>query len=80
MSLPLSELSITKLEEVVLRLYNDNQCKLVNGKMFCKGKNVQPSPTNFHPQVLPYTTTLRKPTTKVFSGRKPYSQELTKNR
>ena len=43
-SLPLSELSITKLEEVVCRLYNDNQCKLVNDlryKMFCKGKNVQ---------------------------------------
>ena len=43
-SLPLSELSITKLEGVVCRLYNDNQCKLVNDlryKMFCKGKNVQ---------------------------------------
>ena len=43
-SLPLSELSIIKLEEVVCRLYNDNQCKLVNDqryKMFCKGKNVQ---------------------------------------
>ena len=43
-NLPLSELSIIKLEEVVCRLYNDNQCKLVNDlryKMFCKGKNVQ---------------------------------------
>ena len=42
--LPLNELSIIKLEEVVCRLYNDNQCKLVNDlryKMFCKGKNVQ---------------------------------------
>ena len=36
-NLPLSELSIIKLEEVVCRLYNDNQCKLVNDlryKMF----------------------------------------------
>ena len=36
-SLPLSEQSITKLEEVVCRLYSDNQCKLVNDlryKMF----------------------------------------------
>ena len=43
-SLPQSKLSITKLEEVVWRLYNDNQWKLVNDlryKMFCKGKNVQ---------------------------------------
>ena len=43
-SLPLSKQSITKLEVVVCRLYNDNQCKLVNDlryKMFCKGKNVQ---------------------------------------
>ena len=43
-SLPLSEQSITKLEEVVCRVYNDNQCKLVNDlryKIFCKGKNVQ---------------------------------------
>ena len=43
-SLPLSEQSITKLEEVVCRLYSDNQCKLVNDlryKMFCRGKNVQ---------------------------------------
>ena len=43
-SLPQSKQSITKLEEVVCRLYNDNQCKLVNDlryKMFCKGKNVQ---------------------------------------
>ena len=43
-SLPLSEQSITKLEEVVCRLYSDNQCKLINDlryKMFCKSKNVQ---------------------------------------
>ena len=42
--LPLSEQSITKLEEVVCRLHSDNLCKLVNDlcyKKFCKGKNVQ---------------------------------------
>ena len=43
-SLPLSAHSITRLEEGVCRLYNDNLCKQVNDlryKMFCKGKNVQ---------------------------------------
>ena len=43
-SLPLSAHSITRLEEVVCRLYNDNLCKQVHDlryKMFCKGKNVQ---------------------------------------
>lgn len=77
-SLPQSKLSITKLEEVVWRLYNDNQWKLVNDlryKMFCKGKNVQSDQ-----QVLAYTTTLSEPTTKIFPGRKTYSQEFTKNR
>ena len=41
---PLGAQSITRLEEVVCRLYNDNLCKPVNDlryKMFCKGKNVQ---------------------------------------
>ena len=55
-SLPLSEQSITKLEEVVCRVYNDNQCKLVNDlryKIFCKGKNVQSH------QLLPTSAALR---------------------
>ncbi|KAL9976836.1 hypothetical protein ACROYT_G014171 [Oculina patagonica] len=43
-SLTISGQSITRLQEVVCMLYNDNRCKLVNDlgyKMFCKGKNVQ---------------------------------------
>ncbi|KAL9982565.1 hypothetical protein ACROYT_G004624 [Oculina patagonica] len=43
-SLTMSGQSITRLQEVVYMLYNDNRCKLVNDlryKMFYKGKNVQ---------------------------------------
>lgn len=53
-SLPLREQSITKLEEVVCRLYNGDQCKLVQ----------------FHQQVLPSDTTLSEPNYQAFLRKK----------
>ena len=80
-SLPLSELSITKLEEVVCKLYNGNQYKLVNDlryKLFYKGKIAQSH--QLPPASAVLHTTLSEPTAKLFSGRKPYSQDFSKNR